>query len=43
MIQNFCLGIDLKYLSAQVMCLKLDSVKPLKSIDSHNDMTHKSI
>lgn len=43
MIQNFGLGTDLKHLNTQAMCLKLDSVKPLNSIDSHNDMTHKSI
>jgi len=43
MIQNFCLGADLKHLSTQVMCQNLDSVKPLKSIDSRNDVTHKSV
>lgn len=42
-VQNFCLGTDLKVLSTQVMCLELDSVKHLKSINSHNDMTHNSV
>lgn len=43
MIQNFHLGTDLKHLNTQAVCLKLDSVKHLKSVHSYNDMTHKSI